>query len=563
MKQRRCTTGFLLVALLAVVVLVRLPVTSAQAPAPLGMVSSAHPVATEAGLEILRAGGNAFDAAVAIAATLNVVEPMMSGIGGYGTIMVYDAKSKRARFLNCSGRIPKSLDSDVFRAPAPNWRENRTGAKAVSTPGNLNCLEAMSKEYGALPWKRLFDPAIRAAEGHTLNANVARAIAAAFKEFPPHTQAFYGKNGQPLADGDQLVQKDLAASFRKIAQHGAKVLHGGELGAAIDRAMREQGSFLTLADLRDNKAEWWEPIRINYRGHQVVTSSPPANSFDMLVRLGMMSRLDAAKLGHNSGDYLHWFAEITKHGFWVRLRHASDPDVAPVPLAELFSEKYWTARIAEIDAQRAKPFVPPGANRAAATSHSDSELALQSHTTHFVVADKWGNVVSATQTLGNLFGSRLMAPGTGIWLNNSLAYSTFEPKGNTMEAFPGRHKLSGDCPTLIFRDGRVWAALGTPGGHTIGQTVPQIVMNLIDFKMDMTQAIAAPRISFNEPDDLLVENAIPAAVFDALAARGHRTRRAQALGNATGLTIEYDAQGKPARFHGAADPRGAGTAKSN
>ena len=203
------------------------------------------------------------------------------------------------------------------------------------------------------------------------------------------------------------------------------------------------------------------------------------------------------------------------------------------------------------------------ANRAAATSHSDSELALQSHTTHFVVADKWGNVVSATQTLGNLFGSRLMAPGTGIWLNNSLAYSTFEPKGNPMDAFPGRHKLSGDCPTLIFRDGRVWAALGTPGGHTIGQTVPQIVMNLIDFKMDMTQAIAAPRISFNEPDDLLVENAIPAAVFDALAARGHRTRRAQALGNATGLTIEYDAQGKPARFHGAADPRGAGTAKSN
>ncbi len=533
-------------------------------PAELGMVSSAHPLATEAGLEILRAGGNAFDAAVTVAATLNVVEPMMSGIGGYGTILTYDAKSKRARFLNCSGRIPRSLNSDVFRAPAPNWRENRTGAKAVSTPGNLNCWEAMSREYSALPWKRLFDPAIRAAdEGHDLDPLMARFLAAAYKDFPEHAKTFYGKDGQPLRAGERLVQKDLAASFRKIAAQGAKALHGGEIGAAIDRAMREQGSFLTLADLRQNKAEWWEPIRISYRGYEVVTSSPPANSFDMLVRLGMMSRLDHAKLGHNSADYLHWFAEVTKHGFWVRLRHASDPDVAPVPLKELLSEEYWRARIAEIDPQRAKPFVPSGAGTSPSATANEpaAKQDTQSHTTHFVVADKWGNVVSATQTLGNLFGSRLMAPGTGIWLNNSLAYSTFEPKGNPMDAFPGRHKLSGDCPTLIFQNSRLWAALGTPGGHTIGQTIPQIVMNLIDFRMEIQQAIAAPRISFAEPDELVVENAIPGKVYDALAARGHRVRRAESLGNAHGLTIEYGANGKPIRFRGGADPRGTGTAR--
>lgn len=518
------------------------------------MVSSAHVLATEAGLEVLRAGGNAFDAAVAVAATLNVVEPMMSGMGGYGTIVIYDAKSKRARFLNCSGRIPKSLDSDVFRAPTPNWKENRTGAKAVSTPGNLNCWEAMSKEYGALPWGKLFDAAIRAAEdGYEVNAGTARMLSFSFRDFPEHAKAFYGKDGQPLRAGDRLVQRDLARSFRLIAREGAKALHGGELGKAIDRAMRERGSFLALADLRENKAEWWEPIRINYRGHEIVTAAPPANSFDMLVRLGMMSRLDARKLGHNSPDYLHWFAEVTKHGFWVRLRHASDPDVAPAPLAELLSEKYWVARMAEIDPQRAKPFVPPTAVAG----------VPQTHTTHFVVADKWGNVVSATQTLGNLFGSRLMAPGTGIWLNNSLAYSTFEPKGNPMDAFPGRHKLSGDCPTLILRDGRVWAALGTPGGHTIGQTAPQIVMNLIDFGMDMQQAIAAARISFAEPDELVVESAILAATYDALAARGHRVRRTEALGNAHGLAIEYGADGKPARFTGGADPRGGGLAKGN
>jgi len=530
----------------------------APATAPLGMVSSAHPLATEAGLEILRAGGNAFDAAVAVAATLNVVEPMMSGMGGYGTIMVYDARSKRARFLNCSGRIPKSLNSDVFRAPAPRWKENRVGAKGISTPGNLNCWEAMSKEGGALPWKKLFGPAIRGAEeGFAVNEPIARMIAAAYADFPEHAKAFYGKNGQPLQTGDRLIQKDLARSLRLIAQRGAKAVHGGELGVAIDKAMREQGSFLTLADLRANKAEWWEPIRINYHGYEVVTSSPPANSFDMLVRLGMMGQLDLQKMGHNSADYLHWFAEVTKHGFWVRLRYASDPDIAPAPLAELFSEKYWAARMAEIDPQHARPFVPPGA---AGTTAAQGQ---PSHTTHFVVADKWGNVVSATQTLGNLFGSRIMAPGTGIWLNNSLSYSTFEPKGNPMDAFPGRHKLSGDCPTLIFREGRPWAALGTPGGHTIGQTVPQIIMNLIDFKMDMQQAIAAPRVSFAEPDDFLVEGAIPEAVYSALAARGHHVRRVPGLGNAHGLTIEYGPDGKPARFSGGSDPRGFGLAKAN
>lgn len=525
---------------------------SAPAVGAAGMVSSAHPLATEAGLEILASGGNAFDAAVAVAATLNVVEPEMSGMGGYGTILTHHAAKNETLFLNCSGRIPRKVDSDVFRPPTPNWRENRTGAKAVSTPGNLNCWEAMSKKYGKLPWTRLFNAAIRAAEeGFPMPEWPPALFQRAFDEFPAHARAAYGKNGKPLSPGEKLVQKDLARSFRMIARDGAKALHGGPLGRAIADEMRARGSFLTLDDLRENRAEWWQPIRIAYRGYDVVTSSPPANSFDMLVRLGMMSRLDVRKLGHNSANYLHHFAEVTKHGFWVRLRYASDPDVAPVPLALLLSEKYWQEQMAAIDPQRAKPFVPPAPNA----------TAPQSHTTHFVVADRWGNVVSATQTLGNVFGSRIMAPGTGIWLNNSLAYSTFEPKGNPMDAFPDRHKLSGDCPTLIFRDGKLWAALGTPGGHTIGQTVPQMVMNLIDFRMDIYQAIAAPRVSFAEPDQLSVESAIPAEVRDELAARGHRVRESPGIGLAHALTIEYGADGKPIRFTGAADPRRSGLAK--
>ena len=181
------------------------------------------------------------------------------------------------------------------------------------------------------------------------------------------------------------------------------------------------------------------------------------------------------------------------------------------------------------------------------------------NTTHYVVADRWGNVVSATQTLGNSFGSRLMPEGTGIWLNNSLAYCTFEPPGNPMDAHPGRRKLSGDAPTFILRDGRVWVAIGTPGGHTIGQTVPQMVMNLVDFGMPIQQAIDAPRISFVEPDSLVVEDGIAPDVRAALEARGH-TVRTGVLGNAHGLSIEFDADGRPLRFEGGADKRGAGLA---
>lgn len=282
------------------------------------------------------------------------------------------------------------------------------------------------------------------------------------------------------------------------------------------------------------------------------TALPPANSFDALARLGIMERFDARALGHNTGEYLHRFAEATKIGFWMRLRFAGDPEIAPPPIERLFSKKYLDSLAASIDTGRARPFMPPGIT--ATAGH---------HTTHFVVADRWGNVVSATQTLGNSFGSRIMVEGTGIWLNNSLAYSTFEPKGNPMDAFGGRRKLSGDVPTIVMRDGRPWIAIGTPGGHTIGQTVPQMVMNVIDFGMDIQRAIAAPRVSFFEPDSLLVEPGVPEPVRAHLLAKGHKIRAAQraSLGDAHGLTIEYDRAGRPTRFTGGADPRGEGLAK--
>lgn len=514
-----------------------------------GMVSSAHPAATRAGVDILEAGGNAYDAAVAVAAALNVVEPMMSGMGGYGTILIYDAESGQSRFLNSSGRIPQAMNSDVFRAPTPNYMENRRGAKSVSTPGNVNAWAAMA-DRGVLPWEQLFTAAIRLADdGFAIDWRTAYLVERAFDDFPEHAKAFYGVAGRPLAEGERLVQKDLAQSLRMVAMDGASSFHGGKLGAAVDRAMREAGSFLRLSDLADNQPEWWDAISIDYRGYRVVTAPPPANSFPALVRLGMMAQFDIAAMGHNSTEYLHTFAEVTKHGFWTRMAYAGDPDIAPPPLDRLLSNAYFTEQAGNVTAQ-ARPFEPPGVMPKTGMN-----------TTHFVVADSAGNVISATQTLGNSFGSRLMPEGTGIWLNNSLAYSTFEPKGNPMDAYPGRRKLSGDVPLFVMRDDRPWVVIGTPGGHTIGQTVPQIVMNVLDFDMDIQAAIAAPRVSFVEPDQLALEETFSQETLDELSARGHNVETRRAIGNAHGLTVEYDEGGIPSRFTGGADPRGVGLAR--
>jgi gamma-glutamyltranspeptidase/glutathione hydrolase len=527
-----------------------------------GMVSSAHPLATQAGLDILAQGGNAFDAAVAVGAAVGVVEPYMSGIGGYGTMLIYDAEKGETRVLDSRSRAPATLDPDVFRSPTPNYSENRRSAKAASTLGAANVWEALSNDYGELEWRRLFDPAIELADGgFIIGERTAYYIGKEFSAFPEYAKSFYGNNGAPLGAGDRLVQKDLARSLGLIAEQGAGVVNGGELGQAIDATMRENGGFLTIDDLRNSRAEWRDPVSIDYQGYEVVTASPPIGSWGALLRLGIMSQFDVTAPGHNSADYLHRYAEVTKRAYEARLRYDGDPEVDPAPLDSLLSERYWADIAANINPSRATPFEPPA-------NFSDEGLPkAQEHTTHFVVADREGNVVSATQTLGNLFGSRVMPRGTGIWINDSLAFAQFEPKGNPLDAFPGRNRLVGVCPTLVMSDGRPWVALGTLGGRTILQTMPQMLMNLIDFRMDIQQAISAPRISFVEPDILAVEGSVPEPVRSELATRGHnisvdelRHGNERGLGNAHGLAIEFDSEGNPVRFTGGADPRGEGVA---
>ncbi|NER13179.1 gamma-glutamyltransferase [Leptobacterium flavescens] len=512
-----------------------------------GSVASAHPLATKAGMEVLEKGGNAFDAAIAVAATLNVVEPMMSGIGGYGTIMIYDASSDQVRFLNSSGRFPVKTNTDLMREPTPDFMKNRVGPKSISTPGNLNAWADMHATYGKLDWKELFGSAITHAEnGFSISPATARWINIAFEDFSPYTRSFYGKDGEPLQQGDKLVQADLAKTFKTVASEGVEPFYKGTLAEAIDKKMEEAGSFLSLEDLQNNKAEWWKPLKFDYKGYEVYTASLPANSFPAFLNLGIMAQFSDEKLEHNSPEYLHLFAEMTKESYKARLAYSFDPEVKIAPIDSLLSEPALKAAAAAINREKATEFVPPFSG--------DSR-----NTTHFVVVDKWGNTVSATQTLGNLFGSRIMVEGTGVWLNNSMAYSTFEPKGNPMDAFPGRHKLSGDCPIIIMKDGKLWAALGTPGGHTITQNVPQIIFNLIDFDMSMQQAIDAPKIAFVEPDRIVADPDLNDDLINSLREKGHNVAK-RTIGNANGIKLIRNEKGEIIGYEAGMDKRGEGRA---
>jgi gamma-glutamyltranspeptidase / glutathione hydrolase len=531
-----------------------------------GMVSSAHPLATRAGLEIMEDGGNAFDAAVAVAASLGVVEPMMSGVGGYGAIVVYSAEDRRTRFLEIGSRTPASLDPSVFRPPTPGYAENRCGARAVATPGNLNAWETMWEEYGEAEWPRLFQPAIGYADqGFPLDQETAAWIGSEYAAFPAHAQEIYGPNGVPLAAGERLVQDDLADSLRLISEEGSDAVYEGRLGAAMAAAAQNGGGFLSEEDLRRNSAEWRKTIGLDYRDHRVVTAAPPSTAWAALVRLGVMGRYGVGPADHNTTAYIHAATEISKRVSTTTRRFAADPEKAPTPLGRLLSDEYLERESARVDPNAVAPYDPPAQFDTAATCSPTGYRPTgypdtQQHTTHFVVADREGNVVSATQTLGNVFGSKVMPEGTGIWLNDALAWSRFEPAGNVFDVYPARQPLYALCPTIIMREGRPRIALGTPGGRTIQQTTPQMIANMLDFDMNVQQAVSAPRFSHVVPDLLVVEGGIPQRVSAELSTLGHDLVPAEyPLGNAHALTIEYG--GETTRFTGAADPRGGGSAR--
>lgn len=476
----------------------------------IGAVASPNPLATQAGLDVLKYGGNAFDAAIAVASTLTVVEPAMSGLGGYGSILIYDAQKKQIRYLNACGKLPKSTNSDLMRSPTVNYLANRTGARSISTPSLLNAWKEMHQQYGQLPWKVLFKKAIYYANnGFVIPPYTAKIIEVSFKDFPSYAKAFYGKNGKPLREGEKLIQKDLAKTYKIIARKGTKPFYHGKIARIIDAQMQKLKSFLSLQDLKADTAEWRDSVSIHYKGYDIHTSGTPGNGFIALLTLGIMKHLPIEKTKHNSPQYLHMLLEALKESSKIRLQNSGSVEETKNITENILNEENFSSVADSIDLEQASNF----------ETLSKSEGI---NTTHFVVIDRWGNIVNCTQTLGLGFGSKVMIEGTGIWMNSSIAFSTFEPKGNPMDAFPGKHKLSGNTPVIILKNSQPWAAFGTPGGHTIFQNMAQVTLNLIDFGMTMQSAIDQPKVAFiDEENCVYKEPSLSSAVSEKLTEMGH------------------------------------------
>ena len=482
-----------------------------------GAVASAHPLASMAGIRLLLEGGNAVDAAVAVGSTLNVVEPFMSGAGGIGLMVISRARLRERHVLDFIGRVPAA--ADPTRATDD---ELAGGPKSCATPGNLGGWLAALERFGSMTPREVFIPAIELAESGVpltwMNARFfeqARPTLARSAE----AQRLYLGNGGPRP-GKVVSYKELAATYRQIAEGGAEAFYRGPIAQAIARAVREAGGWLAEADLADFAPEWREPLAVTYRGWEVCSVPPPFSVFQMLETLNILEGYDVAAWGHNSPDYLHHFIEAVKLGSADRLAYAYSPDV---PVRGLVSKAYAASQRARIDPGRAavsqgERFNPSPLPGQIGEGHPADFMNEQ--TTHFACADADGTVVSVTQTLGVPFGSGFAVPGTGLVLNNILKWMDRDPASPNVLR-PGRKAGTMMSPTQVFRDGAFALSIGTPGSYGILQTQPQMLLNMLEFGLNVQEAIEAPRVRVYRDRLVDAEARIPVETREALARRGH------------------------------------------
>jgi gamma-glutamyltranspeptidase/glutathione hydrolase len=482
-----------------------------------GAVASAHPLASMAGIETLVAGGNAVDAAVAVGATLNVVEPFMSGIGGIGLMLVSRPGGER-HVLDFIGGAPRA--ADVARCTE---EEQGAGPKACATPGNLGGWLTAHARFGRLPRGTVLAPAIHHAErGVPLTFKSVEFVTAARATLARSREAerLYWPDGGPRA-GAVVAYKDLAATLRQVAEGGLEVFYRGPIARAIARAVQEAGGWLAEEDLAAFEATWRQPVSVRYRGAEVCSMPPPFSAFQMLQTLNVMEGFDLRGWGHNSVDYLHHLIEAVKLASADRLAYAYG---GTTPITGLLSKAYAASQRARIDAGRAavsegERFDPkhlPGQIGEGHPARFENE-----QTTHFACADGEGTVVSVTQTLGSPFGSGFAVPGTGIVLNNILRWADRDPASPNVLR-PGRKAGSMMSPTQVFRDGAFRLSIGTPGSYGILQTQPQMLLNALEFDMNVQEAIEAPRVRVYRDRLVDAEARIPDAVLAGLVERGHQ-----------------------------------------
>lgn len=483
-----------------------------------GMVVSNHPLASAAGAEMLAAGGNAIDAAIATLFTLTVVEPMMIGLIGGGMAHIRLADGSH-RVIDGQSTVPLSVRGDTFRSKPGSAHdvfdtvddENLTGPKAVATPGSLKAWCETLRRFGTMSLADVMQPAIKhASRGFAVTPYLHECITDAARDMlkDEPIAARYLPDGRPLNVGDRLVQADYAETLTQIAQHGEALLYGGPLGDILADYMQAQGGFITRADLKAYKAVERAPIRGSYRGFEILGPPPPAASGVHIVQmLNILEGYDVAGLGFGSAETVHLLAEVLKIAFADRAAATADPDFVQVPVARLTSKAYADERRGVIDPTRAKAW-------------SAGVRQLEgAHTTHMTVADGFGNVVATTQTINNLFGAKILIPGLGMVPNNYL--NLFDPRpGHALSLEPGKRVTTSMSPMMALRNGKLVYALGLPGGKRIFPSAMQALVNLIDHGMSLQEAVEAPRV-WTEGNALEVEQGVPETVRAALSAMGH------------------------------------------
>ena len=519
-----------------------------------GMIASAHPLASLAGVRILMEGGNAIDAIVAVAAALNVVEPYMSGLGGDGYMHIYSAREQEHTVLDYMGRSPYGATFEEVGDPESRAR----GPRSPLVPGACGGWLAALERYGSMDAAAVFQPAIEYAEqGFPLTVNNAEFIDFNVPEMlrHPSTTETYLPHGRAPVAGEIMTQPDLAKSMRAIAEGGAEVFYRGEIADRLVRYMEENGGFITHRDLRDFAVEWQEPISVPYRGYRVFAPPPPCQAIQYLETLNIMEGFDVAELGHNRAATLHRFIEAAKMAQADRAEYAG---IDNPPTAGLLSKEYASQRRAEIGA-RARP---SGGERYTSVKIEDEVLAgdprqwMHSEcTTHFSAIDADGNAVGVTQSLGAGFGSAVVIPGTGIALNNFLNWMDGDPQSPNVVG-PGLKTEMCMSPVQVWDEQGLRFLIGTPGSYGILQTTPQMIMNVIDHDMNIQAAIEAARVKSTSPGKVVdVETRIGEDILHELTQMGHLLNRLgpwnAGVGGGQGILVDPESGG----FMGGADPR--------
>ena len=554
-----------------------------------GMVCAGHPLAAQAGVAVLQKGGNAVDAAIATAAALNVVEPLMSGIGGDGFIMTYRAEDDSLRVCNGTGAAPYAATPERYRAGIP-----MKGILSVSVPGLLNAWLDAHAAYGRLPLSEALEPAIAlAGDGFPVTHYLSAAIAgdALLCEFPTSRAIFTRDgSGEPLRPGDILTQTDLARTLSAIAEQGRDVFYRGEIGAAVVRFSEAQGGLLTMADLNDCAARWQEPIRTDYGDYTVYEAPPNSSGHILLQELNVIRQYDMAALGFGTAESIHLMVEAKKLAFADREAYVADPDYIEVPLEGMLAAEYARERAAGIDPERAAAKVSAGdpwRYQTAGRGRAPAEAGVgagrrgprseREDTTCFVVADREGNAVCQLQSIQSGWGSSLVAGDTGILLNNRMTYWHLDP--NHVDCLqPGKRVRHTMNPVMVFRRApaadngstmsgrRLTYVLGTPGADCQVQTNMQIITNLVDYGMTVQEAVEAPRwkhvgdgtestIPHTAAERLLMESRFDPVAVRRLRGMGHPVQQLDAWDGVTGREMALYIAPDTGAIHGAADPR--------